>query len=215
VGLKNTNRRLVLQSLAARNREPRSLSSGSSSSGIMFRDPFHGVGRHPPPAVAACVAAAAWRCQGRGVAGAAAGERGPAPARPARALRTSRPPVVRRALAADTAPPLGSGLPDDPRDAAGLAPQTRSEEVGLQSAAQPRTTAHSRRGQSPGPAHVCREPGMGSPAYPRRTHPPRPPDSGLHRVEHPEPSRHRPRSTSHRTDLEAVPHRSGRAHHRR
>jgi hypothetical protein len=42
--------------------------------------------------------------------------------------------VVRRALAPDTTPPPGPGLPDHPRHAAGLAPHPRREEAGLQSA---------------------------------------------------------------------------------
>ncbi|GAA1932372.1 hypothetical protein GCM10009753_77630 [Streptantibioticus ferralitis] len=59
VGLKNTNRRLALKSFAVRNRESRSQNGGSASSGIMFRDPVHGVHRHARSAVAARVASAA------------------------------------------------------------------------------------------------------------------------------------------------------------
>jgi hypothetical protein len=59
VGLKNTNRRTASESFAVRSREPRSLSSGSTTSGILFRDPVHGVRRHSPPTLPARVAAAA------------------------------------------------------------------------------------------------------------------------------------------------------------
>src|ERR1039457_7455250 len=65
----------------------------------------------------------------RRVAGAPTRERGAAPERRPGAVRASRPGLVRRAYPVHPAAALGRGLPRDACNAAGLAPQTRRQEV--------------------------------------------------------------------------------------
>ena len=104
----------------------------------------------------------------RRVAGAPARERGAAPERRPDAVRTRRPGLVRRAHPVHPAPALGGGLPGHARDAAGLAPQARRQEIRHQQTAQARPPGD---GPEHRPAHHppgAGEPALGLPAYSRR-----------------------------------------------
>ena len=92
-------------------------------------------------------------------AGAPARERGAAPERGAGAVRASRPGLVHRAHAVHPAAALDRGLSGDARDAAGLAPQARRQEVRHEQPAPARPPGD-------GPQHrpACRPPGEGEPA---------------------------------------------------
>src|SRR5690242_20331790 len=92
--------------------------------------------------------------EGCRTARAPARERGAAPARRPGTVRAGRPGVARRVGTAYSAPALDRSLPRDARDAPGLAPPTRWQQVRHEQAAQARPPAdapgHRPPGGSPG-----------------------------------------------------------------
>lgn len=106
--------------------------------------------------------------------------------------------------------PLTRDLPHPTHDNPGLAPQVHRCETGLQRApTSQRTTTHSPDNHEARPSPGPRQPTLGPPENPQRTDPARAPDRRIHRLEDPELSRHRSRSTPNRSHLETVPGQPG------
>src|SRR6266545_2051912 len=119
----------------------------------------------------------------------------------------------RRTLGADPAAPQAAPTPSvrDAGDVAALA--SAAAQAALDQTPPPaRSTGDPRAATAPDPAAGSREPDLGLPAHPRRTHPARLQGRGKYRVAAPQPGRHRPGAAPRGPDLAAVPVRAGREH---
>lgn len=161
-------------------------------------------------------AAAPGHSQERGIARAAARERGAAQAaHEAGALRACGPAVVRSTVLADPPAPVGAGVSGDARDAAGMAPQAGRPEVGLQQAhTQARETFDGGCGKGSGAAARQGESALGLSTNSGRAGPARTPgrlDDGLG---HPYRGGHRSSPTPQQPDMSRLPDRASPRHHR-